>query len=127
MANAGSMSWMRAILVFSTGYLIGAVITTLIGWSTDGTWSSGPFMVGLSLPVTIGYFLGLWGLGIWGLYNRTSAGMALAGMLCAIYPTFCGFFPVYFLRVEFAGPTILGQFGLLVISCVVFSRLEQRG
>jgi hypothetical protein len=82
-------------------------------------------MLGLSLPTTIVYFLGVLTIGRWQLLSPTLVSMALSGFLSAVFPTFCGYFPVYFMRLKFAVPVIVGQFGLLVVISGIFSRLKK--
>jgi hypothetical protein len=52
--------------------------------------------------------------------------MAFNGFLSALFPTFCGYFPVYFMRLEFAAPLFVGQFALLLLTAGIFSRLQKR-
>jgi hypothetical protein len=47
-------------------------------------------------------------------------------ILSALFPTFCGYFPVYFMRLEFAAPLFVGQFALLLLTAGIFSRLQKR-
>jgi hypothetical protein len=63
-------------------------------------------------------------LGHFGFESRV--GMVAAGALCAAFPTFCGFFPVYFFRLKYAVLLILGQLGLLVLILAILSRVDAR-
>lgn len=120
------MSTSRAGLVFATGYLVGAVIVGIMAWFHDRDGMSGMVMLGLSLPTTIVYFLGLLAISRGQLLSPTLVSRALSGFLSAVFPTFCGYFPVYFMRLNFAVPLILGQFGLSVLISGIFPRLQKR-
>ena len=121
------MSTIRAGLGFAAGYLVGAVIVEIVAWFHDGNGVSGVLMPGLSLPTTVIYFLGLFAIGRGHLLSLSLVSMALSGFLSAVFPTFCGYFPVYFMRMKFAAPLIVGQFRLLLLISGIFSRLQKRG
>src|SRR5207249_10631258 len=120
------MNFSRALLIFTVGHFFGAIIATVIAHYMDGSWATGPGGVGLSLPTTLIYFIALWALGRWQPLLINVAGLSLAGFVCAIYPTFCGVFRVYFLRVGLAVRFIVAQFGFLLLLCAVFSTLDSR-
>jgi hypothetical protein len=111
---------------FLAGYVICAVLVETIAWAHDGDDLSGVVMLGLSLPTTVAYFLGLLTIGKWKRLSPTSVSMPLAGFLSAFYPTFCGYFPVYFMRLKFAAPLIGAQFGLLLLISAIFSHSPKR-
>jgi hypothetical protein len=87
---------------------------------------TGVVMLGLSLPTTVVYFLGLLAIGRWRKFSQSLVSMAFNGFLSALFPTFCGYFPVYFMRLEFAAPLFVGQFALLLLTAGIFSRLQKR-
>ncbi len=111
---------------FAAGYLLAAIAVIIAARIHDNSWASGPVMLGLSLPVTIVYFFGLWSLRRWQLLSPTSCGMAIAGILCAAYPAFCGFFPVYFVRFKFAIPLVAVQFALLMLASAICARFQTK-
>jgi hypothetical protein len=82
--------------------------------------------VALSLPVTIVYFLSLWGVAVWRSWSVTGGGLMAAGFLCGIFPFFFGFFPVYYLRLVFAVPVALVQFALLLGAITLFAKFGSR-
>jgi hypothetical protein len=118
------ITFSKAVCLFSIAHIFGGIIATLITHYHDRSWATGPGMIALSLPTTFIYFLGLWGLGrlLAPLLNVPS--LVLAGFACAIYPTFCGVFPIYFLRAGLAIPFVAAQFGFLVLVAAVFSMLR---
>jgi len=83
-------------------------------------------MLGLSLPTTVVYFLGLLAIGRWQKLSLSLVSMAPNGFLSALFPTFCGYFPVYVMRLKFAAPLIVAQFGLLLLITAIFSHLPKR-
>jgi hypothetical protein len=87
---------------------------------------TGVVMLGLSLPTTVVYFLGLLAIGRWRKFSQSLVSMAFNGFLSVLFPTFCGYFPVYFMRLEFAAPLFVGQFALLLLTAGIFSRLQKR-
>jgi hypothetical protein len=119
------MKLSKALLVFVTGLVFGAIIATFIAYHSDLSWSTGPIMVAFSLPVSAAYFLGLWALARWHSSFLNSPGLAFAGSACAIYPTFCGLFPVYNLRFGLMIPIIVAQFGFIVLTSLVFSWIHK--
>ena len=121
---SGQMSFSRTAFLFLSGYGVVGLIVIIVARIHDHDWLSGFIMLGLSVPVTLVYFLALLGLGHLGLQSR--AGMLVAGALCAAFPAFCGFFPVYFFRLKFAILLILGQLGLLVLVVSLLSQIEGR-
>jgi hypothetical protein len=120
------MSIKRAAPFFVAGYMFGGVIVEILARIHDDSWMSGIAMLGLSLPVTTMYFFALWAIGKWQPLTPSSAGMALSGFVSAFYPTFCGYFPVYFARLKFAVPLATFQFGVLVAVTVILSRFQKR-
>jgi hypothetical protein len=82
-------------------------------------------MLGFSVPTSIVYFLMLWAVRKWRFLKPTSGGMALAGFLSAFYPTVCGYFPVYFMRWEFAFPLVAAQLLLLVAVIAISGRVQR--
>ena len=120
------MSIKRAARFFVAGYVIGAVLVETVAWTHDGDSLSGVVMLGLSLPTTVAYFLGLLTVGKWKRLSPTLVSMPLTGFLSALYPTFYGYFPVYFMQLKFAAPLIVAQFGLLLLISAIFSHLPKR-
>jgi hypothetical protein len=119
------LSFARAATFFASGYAVAAVVVTVIARIQDESWLSGPVMLGFSAATSIIYFLILWSLRKWRFLAPTSGGMALAGCLCASYPTVCGYFPVYFMRWELALPIITAQLLLLVVVTAISARLQK--
>lgn len=117
------MSLVGAVLRFLLGYIVAGAAVIIVARVQDETWKSGFLMLSLSLPVTILYFVCLWWVGRWRYLAPTSLGMGLAGVWCAIFPAFCGFFPVYFVRLKFAIPLTIIQFGLLLVSSAISARI----
>jgi hypothetical protein len=115
----------KAAVFLMIGYVSGGVIVTLWAHGQGEGWSSGPAAVGLSAPTAVVYFFALWMVGKWRPISPTSSGMALAGCLCAFFPTFCGFFPVYFMRLQFAAPMFVAQLLLLLLAMAICARLEK--
>jgi hypothetical protein len=119
------LSLERAATFFASGYVAAGLIVTVIARIQDETWLSGPVMLGFSAATSIVYFLVFWALRRWRFFAPTSVGMALAGCLCAFYPTVSGYFPVYFMRWELALPIIAIQLVLLAIVIVVCGWLSR--
>lgn len=120
------MSIKRAAPFFVAGYATGAILVEIVAWAHDGDSLSGVVMLGLSLPTTVAYFLGLLTVAKWQLVSPTLVSMLLTGFLSALFPTFCGYFPVYFMHLKFAAPLFVGQFGLLLFTAGIFSHLRKR-
>lgn len=112
-----------ATLMFAIGYTIGGILIVIQARMQDGTWTSGVAMLGFSLPVTAIYFLILWRSRRSRFFVATTYGTVLAGVLCAIYPAFFGFFPVFFFRFELLIPFVVIQLGLLFLVCAICARL----
>jgi hypothetical protein len=112
----------KVVFCFLVGLVIGAFFVTVADRIYEGGWRGGPTIVGLSLPVTILYFLALWGVAVWRSWPLTGRGLMAAGFLCAIFPFFFGFFPVYYLRLAFAVPVALLQFALLIGAITLFAK-----
>src|SRR5437773_9793166 len=79
----------------------------VLAWVQDHDSMSGVVMLGLSLPTTVVYFLGLLAIGRWQKLTLSLVSMAPNGFLSALFPTFCGYFPVYVMRLKFAAPLIV--------------------
>jgi hypothetical protein len=123
-SRSEQMNLGRAALLFLGGYSVVAVILIILARLHDDDWRSGFIMLGLSAPVTVLYFFVLLGLGRFGFESRT--GMVIAGGLCAAFPAFCGFFPVYFFRLKYAVLLILAQIGLLFVVIALVSSVDLR-
>jgi hypothetical protein len=111
---------------FLIGYTLAAICLIIVARFHDESWTSGFVMLGLSLPVTVVYFCGLWLLGHCHSLSPTVLAMIIVGVLSATYPAFCGFFPVYFVRLKFAIPLIALQFGTLLIIVAVLRRISAK-
>jgi hypothetical protein len=119
------MKFGKALALFLSGHFFGAVVATFITYYDELGWDTGPEMIGLSLPTTAVYFIGLWALGIWKPTLLNSAGLAVAGFVSAIYPTFCGVLPIYVLRLGLSIPFVAAQFAFIVVIAAVFSLLDK--
>jgi hypothetical protein len=119
------MKFGKALGLFLSGHFFGAVVATSIAHYQELGWDTGPEMIGLSLPTTAVYFIGLWVLGSWKPILLNSGGLAVAGFASAIYPTFCGVLPIYVLRLGLAIPFIGAQFAFVIAMAAVFSLLEK--
>jgi hypothetical protein len=115
----------KAAAFFASGYVFGGVIVTVIAGMHDESWLGGLAVAGLSFPIGIIYFWILWTLRHWRYLQPTSAGMAVAGCLCGLYPAVCGFFPVYWLRWDLALAVATIQFLFLAAVVAVFAWLTK--
>jgi hypothetical protein len=118
------MNLSRLALLFLGGYGVVAVILIIVFRLNYHDWRSGFIMLGLSAPVTVIYFFVLAALARLGFQSR--AGILVAGALCATFPAFFGFFPIYFFRLKYAILLLLAQLTLLALTAIVFSRIDFR-
>jgi hypothetical protein len=81
----------KVVFYFLVGLALGAFFVTVADRIYEGGWRGGPTIVALSLPVTIVYFLSLWGVAVWRSWPITGGGLMAAGFLCGIFPFFLGF------------------------------------
>jgi hypothetical protein len=115
----------KGLLYFLSGHAVGAIVVAIFSRVYDRSWTDGLVVLGLSAPITIIYLLALWCIGNWQFFSRTFAGMAVSGLLTALYPVLSGTFPIYTLRLGLGVPLLLGEFGLLALVSAVFARFEK--
>ena len=121
-ASAKESRLVNAVRYFCTGYVFAGLFVILGARLHDDSWVSGVVMLSLSLPVTIAYFVGIWAVRHYRSGQVSRVGILIAGILAAVYPAFCGFFPLYFVRPMFAVPLFVLQFGLVLLVSGVASK-----
>ena len=112
-------------IYFAFGYLVGTVLVTFVAWAHDGSWLSGPAIALLSVPTSVAYF-GLIRLLVRRHFPVGVSGVAVAGAVCPLLPTFNGFFPVYMMKPQYALPTAAAQIAGLVGIVFIFKLLDSR-
>ena len=80
----------------------------------------------LSIPTTATYFVVLIAIAFLRSLSPSVLALATSGFLAAVYPIFFGFFPVYYLRWQFAIPVVVIQLGLMLAILLMSSCLASK-
>ena len=117
---------MRNLTSLFLGYLIGALAVVIFDRFYEGGWRGGFDILRLSIPTTAVYFVVVLAIAVWRSLSPGPVAVITCGILIAVYPFFFGFFPVYYLRWEFAIPVVAIQLGLMLAILAMSSRLRSK-